>query len=90
MIIIKNIFPDIFIFRIESTMPNSNNKNAILLNQAKTTHNTNQLTNSVIQYIQSTNNHLDSLIANKNNISISKEHIKTFKHLGVSYCIKII
>lgn len=65
-------------------MSNSNSKNAILSNQFKTTHNTNQLTNSVIQYIQSTNNHLDSLIANKNNISISKENIKTFKRLATA------
>ena len=62
-------------------MPNNNNKNVILPNQSKTTHNTNQLTNSVIQYIQSTNNHLDSLIANKNNISISQEDLKMFKRL---------
>ena len=65
-------------------MPNSNDKNVILPNQSKTTHNNNQLTNSVIQYIQSTNNHLDSLIANKNNISISKEDLKTFKRLATA------
>lgn len=41
----------------------SSNNN--LANQSKITHNTNQLTNNVIQYIQSANNYLDLLIATK-------------------------
>lgn len=61
-------------------MSSSNN----LANQSKITHNNNQLTNNVIQYIQSVNNYLDILIDSKNNISISNEHIRKLKRLATA------
>ena len=61
-------------------MSSSNN----LANQSKITHNNNQLTNNVIQYIQSANNYLDILIDSKNNISISNEHIRKLKRLATA------
>ena len=61
-------------------MSSSNN----LTNQSQITHNNNQLTNNVIQYIQSANNYLDILIDSKNNISISNEHIIKLKRLATA------